>query len=432
MSFTRAAAAPRLHLAAVLLAALLLSACATHGDVFRRVEGRLAAQQHEQALAELDALSRFGRDQALYQLNRGMLLRMQGDFPASIAAFERAKALGLDLEALSVTEGLAKLTVAEAASSYVPDPYERVLLHVYQALNFLEQGNLDAARVEALQLDVALRRLDPQDGRAPQGGDAFARYLSGLIFEAHGEWSDALIAYRFAARAYEAAQRPLPHSLKLGLLRLTEYVGLAEEHAAYRERFGIEQWESVARRAREAEVVVVLHRGLAPVKYEHSVMAQDFRSGQLYRVSLPHLRRRPPRAASFSLSEGESRVLGEDVEAVHALAALSLEQKLPGMTARAIARNVVKHNASSRAREENPLLGLIVNVAGAIAEQADTRSWRTLPDSIQIARLSLPPGEHEVSVRVYDAAGSVIGEHELPGLSLGAGQKRVVSLHWVN
>lgn len=420
-----------LRLLVALVCALAASGCATHGEAFSRMEARLLAQQPAEALSALDSLSRQDRDQALYQLNRGMLLRMLGDYAGSIEAFEAAKQLGLDLQAISVTEELATLTLAEGARSYVPDVYERLLLHVYQALNFLEQGQLDSARVEALQIDLALRRLDSTDARARDGEDAFARYLTGLIYEAREEWSDAMIAYRLAAGAYEASNQPLPLSLRRALLRLTDYLALTDEHAAYRERFDPIEWQPLRELRTQGELVLLVHRGLLPIKYEQSVTTQDAETGQLYRIALPALRRKPPQGIGFTAISGERVAQGEQVEAVHWLAQRSLERQLPGLTARAIARNVAKHYATKRVREENPLLGLAINIAGAVAERADTRSWRSLPDRIELARLPLPPGEHIVMVRFHGLDGGLIAEEVLPPLTLGAGEKRFISLHRV-
>src|SRR5690606_30121187 len=113
------------------------------------------------------------------------------------------------------------------------------------------------------------------------------------------------------------------------------------------------------------------------------------------------------------------------------LAQRSLERQLPGLTARAIARNVAKHYATKRVREENPLLGLAINIAGAVAERADTRSWRSLPDRIELARLPLPPGEHIVMVRFHVMRSGSMAEGLLTPLTLGPDEKRLISLNRV-
>jgi hypothetical protein len=42
--------------------------------------------------------------------------------------------------------------------------------------------------------------------------------------------------------------------------------------------------------------------------------------------------------------------------------------------------------------------GLLVSILGSATENADLRSWLTLPGRIYIARLALPPGQQPVEV----------------------------------
>lgn len=415
-----------LRAAGWLMIGLFVAGCATHREAFQRMEQHLWDAEPAAALAALESVGRTERDQALYELNRGLLLRMDGDLDGSIAAFERAKQLGLDLTAISPRETLTALTLAEGTRSYVPDVYERLLVHVYQALNFLERGEVGAARVEAVQLDIALRRLPRDDGVTKTGVEAFARYLAGLIYEAAAEPAEAMIAYRYAARAYERRDQPLPDSLARSLLRLTDYLRLHDEHADYAARFPDIEWATHESWRRNGELVVLVHQGLLPALHTHSVTTQDPRSGQLYRVALPAYKPRDLPSVAIEARAEEWRARGETVESVYRLAEQSLEQRLPGMTARALVRNVARHHAADQTREEHPLLAAILNVVGVLTEQADTRSWRSLPDTIVMMRVTLPPGDHVVHV-LADRGAAV--DEQIPVTNLGAGQLRFVSLH---
>src|SRR5690606_14309472 len=106
------------------------------------------------------------RDAVLYDLNRAMLLRMAGDYGQSNAAFEQAKDAIDRLDAVSVREQAGALAVNDMLRSYTGAPYERVLLHVYAALNYLALDRPDDARVEILQLDVLLGQEDARAGGA--------------------------------------------------------------------------------------------------------------------------------------------------------------------------------------------------------------------------------------------------------------------------
>src|SRR5690606_12242036 len=179
-----------LRTAGCIAASVLLGGCAVYGHALQEVETALQREGPAGALTRLEQLDGGARNQVLYYLNKGMLLRMNGDIAGSIAAFEAAKPLMVFQEATSISETAGQFALAEGTSSYQPRPFERLQLHVMQALNHLERGDWDAARVEVLQIDLLLRRL--HGGEAANGVDAFARYLSGMVFEGLQEHDDAL------------------------------------------------------------------------------------------------------------------------------------------------------------------------------------------------------------------------------------------------
>ncbi|HEY5762090.1 MAG TPA: hypothetical protein VIS73_02680, partial [Rhodocyclaceae bacterium] len=182
------------RIAAALLAASLLSACSTFSDRIARVEQRLVAGDFDAAAAALERIDFAERDQALLLLNRGMLARYRGDLVASNADLEAAKQRMQALAALSIREGVLASTVTEQAGSYAGQPFERLLVPVFKAFNYLDLGDPDAARVEALQIDLLLRELGEGRDEATVAGAAFARYVAGLVYELGGERSDAFIA----------------------------------------------------------------------------------------------------------------------------------------------------------------------------------------------------------------------------------------------
>ena len=74
---------------------------------------------------------------------------------------------------------------------------------------------------------------------------------------------------------------------------------------------------------------------------------------------------------------------------------------------RAVARRIVKKGAVYGAKEmsgieKGSLTGLAVDVAGIAweaTESADTRCWGLLPDQIQVLRVELPAGHHQVALQ---------------------------------
>ena len=81
-----------------------------------------------------------------------------------------------------------------------------------------------------------------------------------------------------------------------------------------------------------------------------------------------------------------------------AMSRRALRDDMPGIilrtTVRAVSRGVTQNNLN----KTNPMAGLVLGIASAVTEGADTRTWRTLPDMTQVTRLRLKHGEHQVSL----------------------------------
>ena len=412
----------------VLVAALALAGCA-HNPGMQQVEHYLAGGDTDTALALAERTHQSDRDEGLLALHRGMILRVAGEYEQSIEAFTRAGEILGELEAVSLSEVAAGLTLSEQLGAWSGALHERILLHVYQALNFLENGQPQAALIEARRIDFGLRRIDNRFGRAPHGGDAFARYLSGLIYELNGEYSDARISLRKALEVYDAHNDlPVPDELLRRLILLSERDGLTDEARQYRERLG---QDAQALATGHGEVFVVLHNGLAPALESHSLTVQDWSSGYYYRIALPALRPRSGTATRAVAVSGEHRAVSEAVENIALVARRDLDAALPGLQARAIARNVARHQASRAVSEESETLALLLNFFATAAEQADTRNWRTLPANIHLLRLPLPEGTYDIEVELFGTGRTTASARVFENIEVRPGGMHFYSLHWI-
>jgi hypothetical protein len=420
-----------------------LAACATFSDTIQSTESSLAQQQPKAALAAYEKVKAPAHDRVLYLMNRGMLLRMAGDYEESTRSLEEAKRDIEQLRALSLREQALSFTVNDATKSFIGEDFERVMVNVYLALNYLEQGRLDDARVEALQVDLLLRDKSQKITLVkPYEEDAFARYLTGIVYEDEGEWSDAMIAYR---KAYEAYQKQLkafgvamPEALKHDLIRLADREGLDDEAKKYREEFKIKDTMSEADLLEHGEVILTVHAGLAPIKRERSTTLPNPATGRILRIALPQYRSRAQAFGYASLSTDASQsARTARVENIEAIAEKTLDAEMPLITARAIARMAAKDSIAAVAGASSSndsggaaLIGLLVNVAGVVTERADTRSWFTLPGEIHLARLALPPGEYRLKLELHGRDQRLLDSGEIK-VTLRRGEKKYFSRHWI-
>jgi tetratricopeptide (TPR) repeat protein len=415
---------------------IALAACATFSDTIKSTERSLAQQQPRLALAEYEKRKPGSADRVLHLMNKGMLLRMAGDYEQSTRALEEAKGLIDELRAVSLREQALSIAVNDAAKSFIGDDFEQVMVHTYLALNYLERQQLEAARVEALQVDVLLRQM-AEGSDSPYVEDAFARYLTGIVYEDQREWSDAMIAYRKAYETYQGQLDrfgvALPETLKHDLIRLADRMQLREEAARYREAFGITDTPSTAALLDRGEIILTVHAGLAPAKRENAAMVLNPGTGRMLRLALPQYRSREQPFAFARVSVDTHSVTTSRVENIDAIAVKSLEAKMPAITARALARMIVKDRVAKEAGNRGGgegLLGLVVNIANVATERADTRSWFTLPGEIHLARISLPPGKYRGRIEFHGRGGGVLQSSEFE-VALGKGEKRYLSRHWI-
>ena len=411
---------------------LLLGGCAiTYMDAMQQVDKDLAQQQPDAALKALDKIQG-GKDETLYLLNKAMVLRMTGDYADSVKAFEQAKPLMEYLEATSVTESAAAFTLSENLRTYEAPLYERLLVHVYQGLNYLQLGQPDSARVEAAQLDDLLKRLYPNSDSAPNGGDAFPRYFSGLVYEDMGEYSDAMIAYRQAYKSYKAqgaTDQQIPVDLKLSLCRFAEYLGLRDELNDYKKRFGMSTWPPVSQQDGQGQVLFVFSDGMGPVKYAQSSVLPDPVNAHYYSVSLPVVQRRSQIARYADISVGDITGQTQSMASIYDDAEQQLNADKPKLVAAEIARNVARAAAANAADRRSQGLGTVLSFVASVADQADIRIWATLPDNIQVARVRLAPGTYDMTVQLRGGDG---GTRVLKDVVVRPGQMTFTSLQWTS
>ena len=429
-------------LATVLLA---LSGCASYSDSFSVIENDMAAQNFGAALQAFEKQRYPKRDQVVHLLIKAMLERMSGDFAASNRTFEAVKASMDELYGVSIREQALSFAINDATRSYTGETYERVLVHLYTALNYLQLGDLIDARVEALQVDERLREIAQKIPESRYTEDALARYLTGMIYEEMGERSDAMISYRQAYEAYRRYREKygvtVPNYLKQDLLRLSQQLGLSQEMRQYQKEFQIEHWMSAEELAQKGELVYILNDGLAPIKREQAANVVDPASGHIVRIALPYFETRFTPVSGARVAAGDVSAPAELAEDIDAIAVKDLEARIPAITARAVARAVVKAQMAKAARESArqqnqnnagaAVAALAVEIAGLVTERADTRSWLTLPSRVYLARVPLPPGTYTVKVDLLGDYGQIVFTQEYANITIHQGAKTYLSPHWI-
>jgi hypothetical protein len=348
----------------------------------------------------------------LYLLDAGQVNLYCGRYDESNRYFHSAEELAEDLWTKSLTREAAALIVNEYTVPYGGEDFERALINLFSAVNYSMLGDYDEALVECRQLDLNLNAYNDKYGKKNvYKEDAFGRYLSGIIYEAAGELDDAYIDYYKAYRAYQDYRAdygtPMPSALVEDLVRAAEATGRAGEFGAElgeRPPGGISHEEAGGL----GKIVFIHLNGRAPVKAEDRVFIHT-PHGPI-KLAFPKLIVRPPACRGSGLvvsSNGEmASVRTELVEDINRIAVKNLDDRRARVVAKTIARAVVKQAAIEAAasqindRDLRALTRIGLSLVSQVVERADTRSWKTLPGEIYLARVFVPEGRYALSAEL--------------------------------
>ncbi len=418
---------------------LLLGACSgPSGEMRKEVNAKIAAGDYAGAEAKIigEKTASYGAKNAvLYYLDLGAVQHDGGKYKESDQSLAVAESRMEELYTKSVSKAAGTLLLNDNTVDYAGERFERALVNVYRALDYLWQGDREGSLVEVRKLVRLLQEYADTYGaaRTVYKDDAFAQYLSALLYADDGKEDDARIsldnatrAYRLYAGAYGTPTPPLDAALPppdAGELVFFHLNGVAPRKIS--QSFQIAWNEAVAAvnatkndEAQAGQARNALRAGLI---------------GRAITVSFPVYHQDPFAVASSQIeSEGKTAetFLAEDVSAI---AQKDLSERQALIRTRAVARAAVKFILAKAAVDEaerkygkNSFQALAVKVGSAAlsaaTEVADTRAWATLPAQFRMARLPLPPGDHKVVVRYRNAAGAVLLTREL-SVTIRKGQR---------
>src|SRR2546428_2746571 len=126
----------------------------------------------------------------------------------SVTSLPAAEPLPEDLYPRRIRSEVEAFLTSDNALPYEGEEFEKVLLNVFMALDYVQLGLWDDALVEARKVDHKLTVLaDRNQKRMTYTKEARARYLNGLLYEATGDRSIAIVAYCLAMEAFEYYQK---------------------------------------------------------------------------------------------------------------------------------------------------------------------------------------------------------------------------------
>lgn len=428
---------------------LLLGACSTHQELYPKVESLARQGQYDQAvkLIEKNAKEYGERNRVLFDMDRGVLLHYAGHYKESNAAFADAERKADDLYTESVSGNVGAFLTNDNTLPYPGEDFEVVQINLYRALNYVMLGQVDEALVEARKVNLKLEQINQRydaDKKNVYKEDAFARMLAGILYEMGGtrdDLNDAYISDRLAAESYKndflrRYKVPAPDPLKNNLIATAGFMGPEEVQSAEKRFPGVDP-PSLAEKQRKGQIYVIHFAGKSPVKVEDAIRA-IMPDGHRIKIAFPRYK-----PSFYTITGSRVRVGGlppvtlEPAQPLGAIAMENLENRKGRIAAKAIARATTKYLATKalerQAGKRSDGARLFAFVAGSVyqevSEQADLRSWRTLPDRVLIAQVLVDPGTYPVAVDLTARGGAVVGTRDLGTVEIGAGQTRFLIVH---
>ncbi len=429
----------------VLLIISLMIGCA--GYKFQEVVEPLEKGQPDNAYTYLQKHAPKNPD-IPYQFELGLVAHYANHFAESNAALDLGGDIAEDRYTKSVSKELGSLVTSDKLRPYSATQYERLVSHYYRALNYVYLNQLDGALVESRRATALINYFKGEDEKYDFFGTGFLAYLSGALFEAQGnekdisgssleaqeEWNNALISYKQAAEYYQnAAEKTgveMPPDIGNALVRLTRRLGFTDEFEHYQNQYG----KPPEHRENYGELILFYESGYVPPKGQETLMFpilkkddvedekfvptligregmvfEDVELEYLLRVAIPTIGSQRPRFAGIEITvEKQKPASGVLVEDVENIAIETFNAERPIILLRTLVRAVGKYLLTRQAKKQNEALGLLTNLAGVLTEQADTRSWQTLPNQIFMVRMPLPAGTHTLNLSFLDANGQVL------------------------
>jgi hypothetical protein len=315
-------------------------------------------------------------------LERGKVALTAGKYDQCITDLQEAEKRFLTIEGtISLTEGFGSLLTDDTGQEYEAEMHEKLMISPYLALAYLGKGDFAGALVER---NGTITKINQYIEEKPEERgyleNPFARLLCAIMYEMENKLDDAKIEYK---------------KMKLD-----------DEIARLKNKKG-----------GTTDLVIIIESGLAPQKYQIKwgpmpVMVKD--STISLGFAYASYDSTPSKISRTDISidgndAGQANMLYDLEKTVLA----QYEKDKPMIIGKLVTRMTAKaavqatgHIAADRVGKEIPLLGLFlkvgVSVAGALwmaNEQADLRSWITLPKQIQYLRINgFAPGDHTIKV----------------------------------
>jgi len=400
----------------LLLLALLFAGCSTYGQRVEQVRANYYSNQLEaasSAVAEARQKNRAGAD--VLALDQALIELAAGNAAQSEKLLREVRDRFDSLEGPAVGEAALSYLTDDNRRAYDGEDYEIVLIRAFLALSNLlhDGGDAEAYSLQLIdkqeQIIAAAAKPEKENPKANYQRVALAPYLRGVLREAtHRDYDDAERSYTSVV-----SWQPGFRSAQADLTRATHGAHSQPGHGV------VYVFALTGRGPHKIEAIEVPSSAALLVAGEIvSAVGHQTVAPNIAPVKVPLVVAQQSRVRTVAVSvDQQPRGTTEPITDITQLAIQQYQAIYPQVIARAVARRCVKKGALYGAKEatgvqKGSLTGLAYDLAGIAweaSESADLRCWSLLPDKIQVLRLELPAGDHDLALHALPPANKLLG-----------------------
>lgn len=426
---------------------IFVSCSKSYVDIIKEVETSLYSSDFEAAVPMIRELVNESdtKDKLLYLMEAGVVLHSKGDYAASNKAFMQADQIADEIN-VSISKSAMAFLVSDVESNFIGENFERVMIKLYIALNYLCLNQPENAKRYFQKVEFELKDMKFSDAKYKQ--NLFARYLDAITSESLGRYNDARVQYK------NLLEMDLDKKEILGERYILAF---KENDIADLGKFseGKSQVQSYNKNLSKielssdlGELVVINQSGKAATKESRGNLIDDPKFMLPLRTAI-EASLRTQSSEGLTLS-GVMAMLGtaENPIPIYKMrdkeneptSTISINSKLIAKLKKyndfsetaisnyndnyssIVSRNVASiatkivlaavasyaaGQAVSKKNDDNQLLGTAVSFITGLATgyavasslKPDLRCWRTIPSNFQAKRIFLEPGQYEITIK---------------------------------
>jgi len=397
----------------------------------------LAASKKLQA-AELDG-DYADKDGVLLYLDKGIINHYAERYKESNAAFEKAEYLIDSFYTKSISKGAASLLLNDNALAYSGEVYENLYVNIFKALNYIHLNKFDDAYVEVHRISDKLKELNTyykedvaklnnsKDNKLkinPKDlgfyNDAFADYISHLIYRASGEEDNSRISLEQAKQAWEhhadVYNYPMPRAIdsttnvNSTMLNVIAFTGKAPGKIPIGARITTFDGYFTISDPSLYHIQPIPFPGLKNgwnFKFEFPAMKEEGTSISQIKVYIDSIY-----AGNLQLLENIANVATKTFESQKSITFFktALRAVAKGISAGQLGKTIKKNTNSGGLGD---VLAFVLNAAVDATEHADLRTWRTIPGYSFVGEFPISEGKHTIEILFLDNRGNVLQKDKL-------------------